>query len=608
MIPHHHQGRCVTQKIWRRHASSPARVRKSFGKSTEVTHTAMFWDAQTSYEFGPFRVDARERQLLRNGELVPLRPKVFDVLLMLVQNKGHILSKDEVMKQVWADAVVEEGNIARNISTLRNALGERPGEHQYIETIPWRGYRFVASVKEVLDRPAGAAVGSIAVLPFVNVNADPKSEYLSDGITESLITSLAQLTRLRVISRNSAFRYKGHEPDAQTVGRELKVQAVVMGRVVESQDMLSISVELVETSSDRHIWGAQYIRKPSDLVSTQETIAREIAARLYPLSSSDQRELLSRHHTEDNEAYLCYLNGRYHFNKLSPDGVQKGIAYFHQAIEKDPSYALAYAALGDCHNYLAQRDEAKQAVMKALELDETLGEAHASLGFYRFLYDWDFSGADEEFKRALALRPNYAEAHHWYAIYLANLGHHEAAGDEARRAVELDPLSLLMNMTPALNFYLAGQYDRAIEQLSRVLEMEPNFLAARSVLGAVLIQKRLYEEAMAEYQRVLKLLGGASAPQSSVKAIMAYAYARWGKRSEALQLLEELNVAGTASPYSIAAVYASLGENESAFDWLSKACEQHDLQLVSVKVDPLLDGLRSDARFAQLVQRVGIPS
>ncbi len=325
---------------------------------------------------------------------------------------------------------------------------------------------------------------------------------------------------------------------------------------------------------------------------------KRVPLRRNHLSSSDQQEQLSRHHTEDNQAYLCYLNGRYHFNKLSPDGVQKGIGYFHKDIEKDSSYALAYAALGDCHNYLAQRDEAKQAVMKALELDGTLGEAHDSLDFYRFLYDWDFSGADEEFKRALALRPNYAEAHHWYAIYLANLGHHEAAGDEARRAVELDPLSLLMNMTPALNFFLARQYDRAIEQLNRVLEMESNFLAARSVLGAVLVQKRLYEEAMAEFQRVLELLEGAAAPQSSVKAIMAYAYARWGKRSEALQLLEEVNAAGTVSPYTIAGVYAALGENDLAFERLSKACEQHDLQLVSVKVDPLLDGLRSDARFA----------
>jgi len=566
----------------------------------------MFWLTNKTYEFGPFRVDARERRLLRNGQVVPLRPKVFDILLALVQNGGHILSKDEVMKLVWAETAVEEGNIARNISTLRNALGEHRGEHQYIETVPWRGYRFVATVKEVPDSTASPPIDSIAVLPFVNVNANSKTEYLSDGITDSLITSLAHLTDLRVTSRNSAFRYKGCETNAQTVGRELRVQAVLMGRVAESEDLLSISVELVDTSDDRHIWGAQYVRKTAELFAAQENIAREIAEKLRMELAGDEQRMLTRRRPENNEAYLCYLKGRYHFNKLTPDGVQKGVEYFQQAIEKDPNYALAYAGLGDCHNYLAQREEAKQAVLKALELDETLGEAHASLGFFRFLYDWDFAGAEIEFKLALALSPNYAEAHHWYAIYLANLRHHEAADREASRAVELDPLSLLMNMTPAMNFYLARQYDRAIEQLNKVIEMEPNFVAARSVLGSVLLQKGLFVEALAEYQKVLELIKGAAVAEISVKAIMAQACAKWGRRREARKLLEEVTATGIASPYSIAGIYAALGESDIAFEWLNKACEQRDLQLVSLRVDPSLDGVRSDVRFEDLVRRIGI--
>jgi len=565
----------------------------------------MFWQRQTSYEFGPFRVDPRERQLLRHGEVVPVRPKVFDILLVLVQNSGHILSKDEVMKLVWSNTAVEEGNIARNISTLRSVLGERPRDHQYIETIPWRGYRFVANVKEVRDSQPRAGIDSIAVLPFVN--ADPRTEYLSDGIAESLITSLARLTVLRVTSRNSTFRYKGRATDVQTVGRELNVQAVLLGRVAQSDDLLSISVELVGTSDDRHIWGAQYIRKPAEVFAAQETIVREIAEKLRLELTGHEQQLLARRHTQSNEAYLCYLKGRYHFNKLTMGGVQKGIEYFQQAIDKDPNYALAYAGLGDCHNYLANRVEAKQAVLKAGELDDRLGEAHASLGWYRFLYDWDFAGAEREFERALELSPNYAEAHHWYAIYLANLGRHEQADQEARRAVELDPLSLLMNMTPALNYYLARQYDRAIAQLQRVIEMEPNFVAARSVLGSVLVQKELYEEALAEYEKVLELTKGVAVVETSVKAIMAHAYARWGKRGEASKLLEEVTVAGTASPYSIAGIYAALGEADAAFAWLNQACEQHDVQLVSVKVDPTLDGVRSDLRFAELVRRVGLP-
>jgi TolB-like protein/Flp pilus assembly protein TadD len=567
----------------------------------------MFWQTNKAYEFGPFRVDARERRLLRDGEVVPLRPKVFDILLVLVQNGGHILSKDEVMKLVWPDTAVEEGNIARNISTLRNVLGEHPRQHQYIETVPWRGYRFVASVKEVRDIPARPPIDSIAVLPFVNVNAKSTSEYLSDGIAESLITSLAQLTNLRVTSRNSAFRYKGRETNAQTVGRELNVRAVLMGRVAESDDLLSISVELVETSEDRHLWGAQYVRKSAELFAAQEKIAKEIAEKLRLELTGHEKQLLTRRHTEDNEAYLLYLKGRFYFNKLTMDGVQKGVEYFQQAVEKDPNYALAYAGLADCHNYLAHRDEAKQAVLKALELDESLGEAHGTLGFFRFLYDWDFTGAESELKRALTLSPNYAEAHHWYGIYLANLGRHEEADREARQAIELDPLSLLMNMTPALNFYLARQYDRAVEQLQKVIEMEPNFVPARSVLGSVLVQKAMYEEAIGEYQKVLELIKGAAVVEISVKAIMAHAYARWGKRTEAIGLLDEVIAAGTASPYSVAGIYAALGDGDLAFEWLHKATEQHDVQLVSLEVDPTLDGIRSDPRFADLVRSVGLP-
>jgi TolB-like protein/Tfp pilus assembly protein PilF len=566
----------------------------------------MFWQNQTAYEFGPFRVDARERQLLRAGELVPLTPKVFDILLVLVKNAGHILTKEEVMVQVWPDASVEEGNLARNISTLRSALGERRRKYQYIETIPWRGYRFVAPVKRVSDDWISSSIDSIAVLPFVNVSGNPKSEYLADGLTESLITRLAQLTNLRVTSRSSAFRYKGREPNPQIIGLELKVQALLMGRVTESENMLSISVELVQTNDDRHLWGAQYLRQPADLFTAQETIAREIAEKLRIEISGAQSQQLAKQHTQNSEAYLLYLKGRYHFNKLTPDGVQKGAEYFQQAIEKDPSYALAYAGLGDCRNYLNQRDEAKRALLKALELDETLGEAHASLGFFRFLYEWDFAGAEAEFVSAISLSPNYAEAHHWYAIYLANVGRHDEAFTHAELAVERDPLSLLMNMTAALNFYTGREYDRAIAQLNKVIEMEVNFPAAHSVLGCVYVEKEMFDEALARFGRVLELVKGAAPAEASVKAIMARAYARWGKKAEAQNLLDEA-ADQAASLYSLAGVYAALGEKDKAFDALNKAYEQRDMQLVSLKVDPTLDELREDSRFNDLVRRVGLP-
>ena len=563
----------------------------------------MFGELKTSYEFGPFRVDPRERQLIRNGEIVPLRPKVFDILLLLVENSGHVLTKDDVMKHVWSNTAVEEGNISRTISTLRNALGERPDEHRYIETIPWRGYRFVANVKEVCVEETVKGIESIAVLPFVNVNADAATEYLVDGITDNLIRTLAQSRNLRVTSRNSAFRYRGRDVDAQSVGRELKVQALLLGRVSQTSDSLSISVELIDTRDDRHLWGAQYIRPTDDLLATCETITSKIQEQLR-LDRPVRDAKLSRH---SHDAHVLYLKGRYHFNKLTWDGVQKAKEYLQQATQLDPNYALAYAALGDCHNYVAERAEAKAAVLKALELDDALGEAHASLGFFRFLYEWDFAGAESSLKRSFALNPNYAEAHHWYAIYLANLGRHEEAEREAKRAVELDPLSLLMNLTAALNFYLAREHDRAIEQLQRVFELESNFLAAHSVMGNVLVQKGFLAEAIAEFEKVLELIKGVAGVELSVKAVMAHAYARFGKRSDALKLVEEVTGAGTALAYLIAGVYAALEEVDVAFGWLDKAYAQHDLQLVSLKVDPSLDGLRSDPRFNRLMNAVGIP-
>ena len=567
----------------------------------------MFWHSNVSYEFGPFRLDTRERRLLRDGEVVPLTPKVFDTLLVLVRNQGHILTKDEILSLVWADTLVEEGNVSRNISTLRKALGDVSSESHYIETVPWRGYRFVAGVKEFQQKSSDAPIVSLAVLPFVNVKAEPETDYLAEGITERVIYRLGRLTNLKVTSRNSSFRYKGCDIDARSVGRELNVQTVLMGRVSESDDQLSVSVELVDAHENSHLWGAQYIRPAADLSEIHETIAREITEKLQLSRADRELQQLAHRHSPGSKTYVLFLKGRYHFNKLNLDGVQKGIEYFLRAIEREPDYALAYAGLADCYNYLSNRDEAKKAVLMALKLDEQLGEAHASLGFFRFVYDWDFTGAEAEFKRALALTPNYAEAHHWYAIYLANMGRHQEADQYASRAIELDPLSLMMNITPALNYYLAREYDHAIEQLQKVIEMEPNFVAARSTMGNVLVQKGFYEEALAEYTKVLELIKGASAIEPSVKAIMAYAYARWNRREEAEELLAEVSravAAGIALPYSVAAIYCALGETDSAFEWLEKAYLQHDLQFVSLKRDPALEGLRSDPRFAELSRRM----
>ena len=565
------------------------------------------------YEFGPFRVDARERRLWRDGVVVPVTPKVFDILLVLVENGGHLLSKDEVMKIVWPETAVEEANLARNISTLRKALGERPHEPQYIETIPWLGYRFVAEVKQVGDKAQDSTrpIESVAVLPFVNESNDADAEYLSDGMTESLINNLSRLTRLKVMSRNSVFHYKARgqraDPvDARAVGRELGVQAVLTGRVAQRGEVLLVSVELVDARDGRHLWGERYSRSLADLFVVQEEIAREIAEKLRLRLTSEEEQRLAKRETENAEAYRLYLKGRYHWNKMTLDGVQKGIVYFKQAIEKDAHYALAYAGLVDCYNYLGQPGEAKQAAERALELDETLGEAHASLAFFRFLYDWDWAGAEREFKRAIELKPNYAEARHWYAVFLGNLGQHDEALREAQLAQELDPLSLLNSLTVGLVLYLACQYDRATEELAKTLEMDANFLPAHSTLGAVYLQQGKYEPAIAEYQKVLESLGGNVTAIAAVQATIGHIYAVSGKRRKALRILDDLLKQPAGLTFLIAELYAGLSDSDQALVWLNQACDEHNLQMVSLKVVPTLDSLRADPRFAVLLRRVGL--
>ncbi|HET6889955.1 MAG TPA: winged helix-turn-helix domain-containing protein [Pyrinomonadaceae bacterium] len=578
----------------------------------------MLWQPNVSYEFGPFRVDPRERRLLRDGQVVPLRPKVFDVLLVLVQNSGRFLSKHELMKLVWRDTVVEEGNLARNISSLRNALSEHPRTAEYIETVPWQGYRFVARVKELTYEPTRVSINSLAVLPFVNVANDPNLDYLADGIAETLINQLSQLPQLMVVSRNSTFRYKGRESETSVIARELNAQALLVGRIVKHQELLSISVELVDARDDSHIWGAQYIRKPLDLFAIQQTISEEISDKLRPNLTFKDQTRLERRYTDSPEAYQLYLKGRYYFNKLNFEGVEKGIEYHKQAIEKDPHFALAYAALADCHNYFAQPAHAKEALSRALELDETLGEAHATRGFFKFIYDWDFAGAEADFERAVELNPNYAEAHHWSAIYFGNMGRHEVAAAEAKKAVELDPLSLLMNTTLGLTAYLARDHDRAIAELQNVLDMDSSFVAAHSVLGNAYLQRGQFDNAMAEYQKVLELSKGATPVETSMKAIIAHAYAKSGKRGKARKLLNELLAPSARSkettlavgliPHLVAEIYGALGQKDDAFGWLNRAYEQHDMQMVSLKVNPTVDPLRSDPRFAELVRRVGLPN
>ena len=457
--------------------------------------------------------------------------------------------------------------------------------------------------------------GRLAVLPFVNGSADPNAEYLSDGITESLINSLSQLPHLKVMSRDSAFRYKGKDTDAETVGRELGVRAVLKGRVTQRGDNLAISAELIDATDNSHIWGQQYSRKPADIFAFQEKIAKEITKALRLRLTGQEEKSLARTYTTSAEAYRGYLQGRYWSNKRTEDGFNKGIECFQQAIAKDPTYALAYCGLADCYSMHANYgfltphngySRSHDAALKALEIDDTLSEAHVSLGFIKSDYAWDWSGAEKEFQRAIALNPNYATAHQWHGYALWKTGQFEESIAEHRRALELDPLSLVVNRNLGLAFYLARQYDLAIEQLRKTLEMDPGFVLTREYLGIAYIEKRMSKEAIAECEK-------AAAPISAgpyALSALGYVYAVSGKKAEAQNVLDRLNGLSEQKYISsrfMASIYAGLGEKDQAFESLRAAYEDRSLEIgPGIIADPTYDWLRAEPRFQDLLRRIGL--
>jgi TolB-like protein/Tfp pilus assembly protein PilF len=589
------------------------------------------------YEFGPFRLNADERLLIREGKAVPITLKAFDMLLMLVQNCGRIVDKEHLIKTLWPDTFVEENNLAVYISALRKALGEGSNGHRYIETVPKHGYRFTAEVKEIVETdarspsenrrsPAGAGVKeernpqdesihSLAVLPLVNATNDPGVDYLSDGITESLINKLSQFPQLRVMARSLVFRHKGCDVDPQRVGREMGVHAVLTGRLIQLGDSLIIRTELTDVKDGLHLWGEQYNRDPSDLLAVQEEISWEISEKLRLKLSGEQKRRLKRRPTESTEAYRIYLKGRFYWNKRTLEGLKRGAEYFEEAIRIDPDYALAHAGLAD--SYLLRgsveysdldpqeaRRRARAATLNALRIDDSLAEAHASLAYVK-MFDWHWSDAREEFERAVALNPAYATAHHWYALYLMAMDRPDEALMEIEQAMEIDPLSLPINAGLAWYFYLTRQYEQAVEECGRTLEMDSNFYMAHFLRGLSFTQMSKHEEALSEYQKGSRLSGGTPL----MLAAQGHVYALLKKGETAQRILDELfqlSKEKYVSPYYIAVIYAGLSEMDRAFEWLLSACVTHSEGLTWLKVDPTIDALRADYRFSELTRHVGL--
>jgi TolB-like protein/DNA-binding winged helix-turn-helix (wHTH) protein/Tfp pilus assembly protein PilF len=585
------------------------------------------------YEFGPFRLDPIKRLFSRNGEPISLPPKVFGTLLVLVERSGQIVPKDEFMRQVWSDAFVEEANLSQNIFTLRKILGRSPTGHQYIETIPKRGYRFISIVSEVQEPMATVyvkqharayvlpglegvisreqAANSVAILPLFNLSKDLRSEYLSDGIAESIVNSLSQISSLRVMAFSTVFRYKGQEIHPQEVGRELGVRTVAVGKILVDGENLTLTMQLVDVANGWQLWGEQYNRKLSDLVQIQEQIARNIAGNL-PLKLADEdQKRLSKLYTKDNEAHQLYLKGRYFLNKRTQEGYVAAIEAFQQAINIDPNNPLAYSGLADSYvsfDFYSVRSPwqtvpiARAAANKALEIDDEIAETHTSVAQINLICDLNLVTAEKGFKRAIELNPRYAQAYVGYAHCLMELGRIEESFAASKLALQLDPLNLDINLYVGWHYLIAEKYEEAVKQLKKTLELGPNFFRARLVLGMAYGQMGQFPAAVAEYEKAALL---EDAP--IVSGFLGQAYALIGRRKNALTLLAGMIQRAKQTyipPFAFALIYTGLGRRDEAFHWLEKALVERSHWRGWFEIIPEFHSLNNDPRFADLRRRI----
>jgi TolB-like protein/DNA-binding winged helix-turn-helix (wHTH) protein/Tfp pilus assembly protein PilF len=610
-------------------------------------------------------LDLHTFELSRDGKRIKLEKGPMELLILLAGREGGLVTRDEIVTALWGDSVhvdVEAG-VNTAIRKIRHALGDNPNSPTYLETVVGKGYRFIGpitivtntqlpdagsknaaltqvpqqrlekklvvvvvgmlglaiagwlSLHHVLRGEAKQTIDSIAVMPFVNASADPNTDYLADGITESLINNMSHVSNLKVISRASVFHYKGSDVDPQKLAHDLGVRAVLTGRLEQRGDSLFISAELIDAHDMMHLWGEQYSRKLADLPAIQEDISREITRKLRPRLSTTEQERLATGGTNDAEAYQLYIKGRYFWNKRDVEAFKKARDYFQQAIERDPNYALAYTGLADSYALLGHalaevlhsEEEHKEgdrkaiaASKKALEIDDTLGEAHASYA-YALFDSSDFPGAEKEFKRALELNPNYASAHHWYANLLLFAGdRQEEALTEIRRAQQLDPLSLIINTWVGEHLFAMNRIDEAIEQYKKVLEMDPNFIQAHANLAEAYDVKGMYPQAIDEYE-----IGIFHTPQSVAKAAAEAASLRSAYKSAGARgyWLKRLELAKSARNHpETAAIYDILGDKENAIRELQTVGPDDNWYML---IDgPYYQDLRSDPRFQDQVRRV----
>ncbi|MEP6703271.1 MAG: tetratricopeptide repeat protein [Acidobacteriota bacterium] len=560
----------------------------------------------------------------------------FDEMLNYCLDDGASLlhgpaSVDEPATAILHTAdVAGEGKTRAQLHTT-DATAILSGSSQFSDPIPVnRRSRLVPAVLGIIlavavgtgalflsGRWSSRQIGSIAVMPFVNDSGNADFEYLSDGMTETLINSLSELPQLSVKARNLVFRYKGKDVDPTQLATELGVQAVLNGRLVQRGDNITLSLDLVDAATGNQIWGEHYDRKVADILTLQKEIARDVSSKLKTKLTGAEEQNLAKGPTVDPEAYQLYLQGRYQWNKRTPEGLRKAAGYFQAAIEKDPTYALAYVGLadsyivGDGFTATESNPKAKAAALKALELDPTLGEAHAVLGNVAMYFEWDWTTSEREYKRAIELNPNYATAHHWYGESLAAVGRFEESYAEYARAKELDPLSLPISSDLGMAHFFARDFDGAVEYLKKTVELDPTFVRTHFYLVGVYEEKGMFAEAIDARQRGLLLAGRNVEKVSSGMKRLSGALAASGPQGywkEALSLtLSEVEKGEPINPVEVALLYAKLGENDKAFEWLEKGFRERRSAMIFLKVDPGWDSLRSDPRFVDLRRRVGSP-
>ena len=561
--------------------------------------------------FGAFEVDLPAGELRQRGVKVKVQQQPFEVLAALLERPGSVVTREELQRRIWSAQTFGdfERGLNKAINRLRDALGDSPDTPRFIETLPRRGYRFIAPVERT--------IGSIAVLPLENLSGDSSLDYWADGITDELITHLAKLSELRVISRTSVMRFKNTRVPLAEIARELGVDAVIEGSVVVSDRTVRIRAQLVGAAPDRHLWAESYERELGDIVIVQEQIAKAIGAQILARLTPDQESRFSKARSVNPDAYDAYLRGRFFWNKRTAPDLDKSFEYFNQAIALDTGYAKAYAGLADYYitlGILALRPPrevyppAKDAAETALELDETLAEAHNSLAAARHHYGWDWAGAEQEFKRALELDPNCSVAHQWYGALLALMRRYEEAIIEVKRARDLDPLSLVLNAFVGFMHMLVRQHDQAVDATRKAIELDPLYPFGHYVLARCLDARGELGHALEESEAAAGLSGG----DLPFLAHLGYANARIGnlvKARDVREQLRELSKTTYVSPYHVARIYTGLGEKDSAFEWLERAFEERTARLpTELQGDPAFDGLRDDPRFEDLVRRMGLPS